>query len=761
MKILFVVLFSFSFASMAQTNSLYYYYFDKKISIEIDSSTILLISNNLWETEHISKFLSEISITNKPKKPYNNVLKVTFGLSTINKSNFIKILKEKYPNVFINASYLYEGSELNVLNEIILKPKVALSEIENRFKNSIRLKKAKKYNTALFEVISDNKVLDIANKIFESGMTEWCHPNFIADRRLGNTLYPDQYYLNNTGQFGGTVGIDINAPEAWALTTGCGIRVAVVDQGVNNHDDMNGRVANGFDPVNLTNPGSPLVAGDNHGVACAGIIAASNNTIGIRGIAENAVIVPVKIFNGSSAYSDSDIGDAIDWAWDDGDADILSNSWGNGAPAASITNAINNATTSGRGSLGAVVIACSMNDYPTISNVAYPANLSNVLAVGAIDKSGTIWGYSQRGSSLDVVAPSGNINGTGDVRTTDRMGSAGYSSGDYYNNFGGTSAAAPQAAGVAALILSVNPNLTESQVRTIIQQTATDMGTSGFDNTYGYGRLNAQAAVISAVGGPISGPEIICSTGNFSLTGTPPGSVSWASSNTSILTINSSTGAATKVSNGSVTITATISTGCGNVQLTKSIWVGNPDLTKKINGVINGTVEVTAGSMNYLEASSNSPGTSFNYDDYNGSGDISITLYSPNTPNTNMYVSSLSTNGLRFVKVTATNSCGNYSEDFVFYMESFLRAVYPNPAKNILTLEFNTSKETLPDAIELINEKSKKKEVSLSIDDLLKDAQKLQENKYTLDISQLERGVWYLRVINKGLEPKVLRIIFE
>ena len=91
--------------------------------------------------------------------------------------------------------------------------------------------------------------------------------------------------------------------------------------------------------------------------------------------------------------------------------------------------------------------------------------------------------------------------------TTDRMGANGVA-GNYIGTFGGTSGAAPQVSGVAALMLSVNPNLTESQVRTILNETATDMGTSGFDNTFGHGRLNAQAALLRI--GNIIGPDVLC-----------------------------------------------------------------------------------------------------------------------------------------------------------------------------------------------------------------------------------------------------------
>lgn len=98
--------------------------------------------------------------------------------------------------------------------------------------------------------------------------------------------------------------------------------------------------------------------------------------------------------------------------------------------------------------------------------------MNGVITVGAINNQGEIWSYSQRGSSMDLVAPSGNINSSGDVRTTDRMGALGYNEDNYTYNFGGTSAAYPQVAGVAALMLSVRPDLTETQVRTILQNTS-------------------------------------------------------------------------------------------------------------------------------------------------------------------------------------------------------------------------------------------------------------------------------------------------
>ncbi len=128
-----------------------------------------------------------------------------------------------------------------------------------------------------------------------------------------------------------------------------------------------------------------------------------------------------------------------------------------------------------------------------------------------------------------------------------------------------------------------------------------------------------------------------------------------------------------------------------------------------------------------------------------------------------MYVSSMSTTGFRNVRVTGTNACGSSNQDFVFYLSSFLLKVYPNPAKNQLTMEFSSleDKGFLPKVIELVNERSMKKEIFLKIDDILKDSSKLQGNKYILDISKLERGIWYLRALKKDSEPEVIRLVFE
>ncbi|MCB9236030.1 MAG: S8 family serine peptidase [Bacteroidia bacterium] len=409
---------------------------------------------------------------------------------------------------------LEDGFPLWLTHEVVIQPKNKsdLESLRNIVVEYGGQYLRQDFQTHVLDVANIDNVIPLANALQESGLVEWAIPNIYAEATLyADPYYSQQFQMNNTGQtidgFAGTNDMDCNAPEAWAITLGSSsITVAVIDDGVEAHEDLvtgtgASRVLSGYTPANGGN-GAPI-ASSAHGESCAGIIAASHNNLGVQGVAPNVYLRTVNIFAGGETTQD--IANGITWAKNNG-ADVMSNSWGYTSctfTASNITSAISDAVTNGRSGKGCVVVFASGNGYKTC--VDYPANLSTVITVGAFGNDGIKSDYSNSGSQMDLCAPSNDVNASGflsgaGVRTTDRMGSNGYNSGNYNTGFGGTSAATPVVSGVAALVLSVDPNLTDAQVKNILYTTANDMGTSGFDNLYGNGRVNAYGAVVAAGG---------------------------------------------------------------------------------------------------------------------------------------------------------------------------------------------------------------------------------------------------------------------
>jgi serine protease len=246
----------------AQTEKSYYWYFDKKISLAVDSSktSVVVKKGHKIQRGFIESIANDPSVALLEKTAYEEATIVTLKSGKDNREKLVAKISGSYPEAVINYSYLKDTVSLSLLNQIILRPNSNIDDIVKRFGNHIKLLKATKYNMYVFEVLSSYSTVDIANKIHESGMVKWCEPNFFSGISAANPIYPEQYYLNNTGQLGATAGIDINAPEAWGLTTGCAIRVAVLDNGVEAHPELTGRLATGYDPLNPTNPGHQSIA---------------------------------------------------------------------------------------------------------------------------------------------------------------------------------------------------------------------------------------------------------------------------------------------------------------------------------------------------------------------------------------------------------------------------------------------------------------------------------------------------------------------
>lgn len=434
--------------------------------------------------------------------------------------------------------------ELNIK----LKPNYSLSEViknydfdfqPNEFEENLYLVKLNLETNELFEFVND---LQKDNRI------EFAEPNFIRIMKphTDDDFFDFQWSINNQGYLGGTIDADMDVEEAWALANGSGINVAIIDEGVDlSHPDLNANLLTGYDATDGNLNGAPNEANnDSHGTACAGIVAAvANNNEGVAGIAFNAKIIPVRIAYSvgpnSSAWINNDnwTANGINWAWQNG-ADVLSNSYGGGSYSSTIESAINNAVNNGRNGKGSVVLFASGNDPGgNGENVSFPAYVNNAIAVGAssmcderksLDScDGENWG-SNFGNAIDIVAPGVQIY------TTDISGTDGYVIGDYEPDFNGTSSACPNAAGVAALILSINPNFTQTQVREILETTTDKIGNTAYTNLFkygsvqtwnnevGFGRLNAYSAVQKAINYDsyyshyITGPtQITPGTGGF------------------------------------------------------------------------------------------------------------------------------------------------------------------------------------------------------------------------------------------------------
>ncbi|MBA7516191.1 hypothetical protein ES705_08237 [subsurface metagenome] len=274
------------------------------------------------------------------------------------------------------------------------------------------------------------------------------------------------------------------AESAWAITTGSnGVTIAITDTGVDGtHPDFGGKVIAGYDTFNniaiLANTNSAV---QYHGTHCAGIAAAvGNNSQGIAGVAWGSVIMPIKICDDGPDYtaSWSDMAEAFMWAADNG-ADIISCSFGGKGYSQTMKDALDYAVIDN----GCVFIASMGNSYS--NEIMYPAGYQSVIAVGATNAHDEIADFSTTGDHMSVCAPGVEIYST--------MPGGGY---DYLS---GTSMSCPFVAGAAALILSQNPGMSPEEVKTQLEVTAFDLGSTGFDSTFGYGRVDLAAAV-GAVG---------------------------------------------------------------------------------------------------------------------------------------------------------------------------------------------------------------------------------------------------------------------
>ncbi len=287
----------------------------------------------------------------------------------------------------------------------------------------------------------------------------------------------------------------LHAQQAWEKATGSGVRVAVLDSGVDSHHpDLAGRVKPGIDLVDGSTDGRKDFVG--HGTSVADLIAGRHGGDGVVGLAYDATILPVRVLDANNRYGDASIiASGVRWAVDH-DARVINLSLGGAADSTSLADALRYAFDH-----DVVVVACAGNvaDHAG-KGVWYPARQPGVVAVSGLNADSDFWTGSVSGAQVALSAPADGLVGA-------RPGG--------YWHVQGTSFAAPLVAATAALIRSRWPTMSAANVVNRMIRTADDLGPTGRDQKYGFGLVDPYKALTLGV------PAVVANPLDPHATGTP------------------------------------------------------------------------------------------------------------------------------------------------------------------------------------------------------------------------------------------------
>ena len=498
----------------------YYFYKGKAIPIKQNYNMLYLTSDNAFSLNGIANYVFEtthegVEKNNSGETTYWKIVRISNDqLSEAAYLDLITLLNDN-----INPDYI--GPVIGVEYPVAVSEYFYV-ELKNTAGYNALVEQAELYQCELIGQVnfmpgwyklksSKNAVgnaLELANLMSETNLFANTDPGFMFDFKpscITDPSFSQQWALNNTSN----PNADINACDAWNITTGSkSVLVAVLDQGV---DQAHGEFSTNSHPHAYdcrTHTSDNNVYG-NHGTHVGGIIGANQNASQISGIAPDVEMMSVSHPLSLNPTISEELAEGISWAWENG-ASIINNSWGdqggaffNDLHSAILESSIMNAMNNGRNGLGTIVVFAAGNHSPVTD---YPGNFTpEILLVGATTSSGVRSSFSGYGSVLDVVAPGSNILST---LPNNAIG-----------NLSGTSMAAPYAAGVTSLILSVNNTLTRTQVMNTIEATCQKLSaytytttggrTNGiWNNQTGYGLIDAHAAVLSAQSQCTSGKDL-------------------------------------------------------------------------------------------------------------------------------------------------------------------------------------------------------------------------------------------------------------
>lgn len=485
--ILIVVAFCLTFSISAQDS--FYYYHGTRIPLIEDSTQFVSIAPKIEDVSlsqtNEDTLVKTISDTRSLIRVYKMSSSTTIERATdTNTSVAVNIQpcyrsengNELIPNGYINVK-LKTATDYSILQTIAGQNGCETIE-QNPFMPlwyNLRVKDAPGHNS-----------VDIANSIYETGKFASAFPSFTFDA-IEISYDPnvhEQWGLYNSKY----EGFDISISQAWSYATGRGIKVAIIDEGIDlNHQDLRDNIYPlSYDTATKTSPSK--LFGD-HGTHCAGIVAAvRNNGIQVTGVAPDAKLMSVSSSLTLTSNIESKLANGINWAWENG-ADVISCSWFCYENEL-LEHAIDNAVTKGREGRGCVFVKSAGN---TGGPISYPGDYSqDVLAVANMTSIGSLAEDSAHGDNLFVTAPGTYILSTIPNNKIAKLS--------------GTSMACPHVAGLAALILERNPSLTAKKVREIIAKNTKKVGTipystnktyGSWNEYYGYGLIDAYKAVIN------------------------------------------------------------------------------------------------------------------------------------------------------------------------------------------------------------------------------------------------------------------------
>jgi subtilisin family serine protease len=392
---------------------------------------------------------------------------------------------------------------ITIPNSFIVKPKdsIALNEINQRAKLIDKVG-----DLYLFESNSSIDAIELANRLFEENLTYFSSPNFIQEKELKSIS--DGYYYSNSWHLD-----SIHQKDVTHLSKGEGVRVAVYDSGIETtHRELKFNYLFGFNFDDLTYDVSPKArSGDRveyHGSAVAGILLASEDGIGVVGVAPKSYLISIKNIISSDFLTIK----AFEFAKEQ-NIDIINCSWGTYSVSDSVAYAIDDFVKNARGGKGGFVIFAVGNNGKGQEFWADDESaLDSVIGVGSTNRNNLKSNFSNYGDKLDIVAPggeyisNGNPNNDG-LTTLDLIGDDGLNSGDYNldseKSIIGTSFSSPIVAGVIANMLSINPTLSRYDVLDILYSTAQKVGKESyqkrgdysFNESYGYGLIDSKKAI--------------------------------------------------------------------------------------------------------------------------------------------------------------------------------------------------------------------------------------------------------------------------